>query len=86
MGLYIEINEPKLAWCIKNQVQPGQSRAHESLPVVYFDNGPFDCVAVGFNMREIKRLKTRADGQWFVVPKAVLRGVTPGGETLKELK
>lgn len=88
MGLYLELYEPKLDWCKKQQTRPEQGyHAHESLPVCYLNNGAFDCVALGFSMTEIKRLKaSRPDGQWFIVPKATLRAVTAGGHVLKELK
>lgn len=82
MGLYLALNEDKLSWCKANEAQTPEN----TLPVCYLNNGAFDCVALGFSVTEIKRLKAgRPDGTWFIVPKSILRKVTPGGETLKEL-
>lgn len=87
MGMYLEVPGEKLAWCKEHGLPKHLPTTQDYLPVCYLHNGMYDCVALGFNQTEIKRLKAgRPDGAWFLVPKAVLRGVTPGGEKMKELK
>ena len=94
MGLYVEpIEGSKKDWFIKN-AQPVKAPKPEwidwkadVLPVAFMDNGPFQAIAVLWDIREFKRVTYgRPDAVLGVVSKLVLRENVPGGHKLKELK
>ncbi len=88
MGLYAEPPGDKLAWIEQfPRINPTSFELDGSgLPVVCLQTG-FVALGVAYSMRELKRfLQGRPDGRWYLVPKAELRQVVPGGAKMKELR